>query len=262
MHKINFFESGKGYPLVLIHGFCESNKIWTGLSQELSDEFRVICPDLPGFGKSPLPEKTFTLDQIGELLVHWLKDLGIKRCMVIGHSLGGYIALEMLRRFDGFVQSIVLFNSTAFGDPDDKKENRNKLIGFIREYGVEPFLKTFVPSLFYPPTATEYQHIIEQITRDGASISPEAVMYYAAAMRDRPDSTDLLIKYGERIFLIAGEFDQNVPLEKSKIIASHLPKNHAQIMPESAHMSVFEQSEQSCRAVRTFARQHSSHHDS
>ncbi len=254
MQQINFFESGSGFPIVFIHGYCESNKIWEGISHKLSDEFRIICPDLPGFGKSPLPEKPFTLDQIGKTLVEWLREMEIKSCLVVGHSLGGYIALEVLRNFPDFAKSIVLFNSSAFGDSDDKKENRNKLIGFIEEYGVEPFLKTFVPSLFYPPTASQYQLVIDQITKAGSSISPAAVMHYAAAMRDRPDSTDLLERYADRIFLIAGEFDQNVPLEKSKEIATWLPKDHAEFIPESAHMSVFEQRVLSYQAVRKFAR--------
>jgi pimeloyl-ACP methyl ester carboxylesterase len=192
MLKINFFESGRGYPLVFIHGFCESNKIWTDLSTHLSDEYRIICPDLPGFGKSTLPGQGFTLEQIADQLVDWLKSLEISECIAIGHSLGGYIALEMLRKHQEFVKAIGLFNSSAFEDSEDKKENRNKLIQFIDNNGVAPFLKTFVPSLFYPPTSKHYQHIIDEIEKDGLSIKPESVMRYAAAMRDRRDGTDLL----------------------------------------------------------------------
>jgi len=252
MQKINFFESGQGFPLVFIHGFCESNKIWNDLARELSEEYRIICPDLPGFGKSALPGKAFSLEQIGDTLVDWLKSQQITECIVIGHSLGGYISLEILRKHHEFVKSIGLFNSSAFADPPDKKENRNKLIDFINNNGVAPFLKTFVPSLFYPPTSKKYQGIIDDIEKDGLSIKPESVMAYAAAMRDRMDSSDLLKKYPDKIMLIAGEHDQNVPLDKTREMAGYLPSAHTYIMPESAHMSIFEQSKHCYEAIRTF----------
>ncbi len=254
MQMINFFDSGKGFPLVFLHGYCESNKIWEDLSRELSDEFRVICPDLPGFGKSPLPSHHFSLAQIGDHLINWIKEIGIEQCIVVGHSLGGYISLEILRKHQDFVKSIVLFNSSAFADSEDKKENRNKLIGFINEYGVAPFLSTFVPSLFYPPTAHDFAEVIKRITEDGLSIAPEAVTLYAEAMRDRDDSMELLHKYPEKILLIAGEHDQNVPLEKTKKMAKYLPEGQVFIIPDSAHMSLFEQSNICYSAIRNFAR--------
>lgn len=254
MQHINFFDSGKGFPLVFLHGFCESNKIWQDLSRELSDEFRIVCPDLPGFGKSPLPDQQFSLEQIGDIIVQWLKDSGMKQCMVIGHSLGGYISQEILRKHPDFAHSIGLLNSAAFADAEEKKENRNKLIGFIHEQGVAPFLKTFVPSLFYPPTAERFAAVIDQITEDGLMIKPETVTHYAAAMRDRRDSIDLLKNYPEKILLISGEHDQNVPLEKTLKMAKYLPESQVHIIPESAHMSLFEQSQMCYDAIRSFAR--------
>lgn len=254
MHQLFFFESGKGFPVVFIHGFCESSNIWKSLSNELSEEFRIICPDLPGFGESPLPEDAFSLEDIGDSIVSWLKSLGIEQCIVIGHSLGGYIALEILKKHPDFTQSIGLFNSSAFADSEEKKANRNKLIEFIGKYGVEPFLKTFVPSLFYTATAEKHQKTIEEISSKGLLIKPESVKNYAAAMRDRQDSKALLEKYHDRILLIAGEYDQNVPLQKSKEMSVILDSGNAHIIPDSAHMSLFEQSDLCYEVLRNFLR--------
>jgi len=254
MQHLFFYESGKGFPVVFLHGFCESNLIWKDLSDELSDEFRIICPDLPGFGQSPLPENEFSLEEIGDTIIAWLKEKGITECIVIGHSLGGYISLEILRKHHDFVKAIGLFNSSAIADTEDKKVIRNKLIEFIDGYGVEPFLKTFVPSLFYPPTAERHEKTIEEISAKGLLIKPDAVKNYAAAMRDRLDSIDLLKKYHDRIMLIAGEFDQNVPLATSKEMAGILDIGNAHILPDSAHMSLFEQSDLCYDAIRKFVR--------
>ncbi len=252
MQEFFFYETGKGFPVVFLHGFCESNQIWNNLSDELSNTFRIICPDLPGFGQSPLPDHKFSLEEIGDSIVSWLKGKDISKCIVIGHSLGGYISLEILRKHPDFVNAIGLFNSSAFGDAEDKKENRSKLIEFIDGYGVEPFIKTFVPSLFYPETAKKHQKTIKEISEQGLKVNPESVKNYAAAMRDREDSMDLIKKHHDRILLIAGEFDQNVPIEKSKEMAGFLDNGNSHILPFSAHMSLFEQSDMCYLAIRKF----------
>ena len=258
MKPVHFYETGTGYPLVFLHGFCESGSLWKELSEVLSDEFRIICPDLPGFGQSPLPDKEFSLTDIANQLATWLKNLGIEKCIVIGHSLGGYVSLEMLRHHGELVKGIGLFNSSAYDDPADKKENRNKLIAFIGENGVAPFLKTFVPSLFYHERAYEHRATIENIRKEGLSIKPESVMSYAAAMRDRVSSIDLLESNPDLILLISGEEDQNVPIDISRQMGKLLNNENVHFMPESAHMSVFEHRDLSYDAIRSFARKFSS----
>ncbi len=241
-------------PIVLIHGFCEYSTLWKSLSKELSNDFRIFCPDLPGFGKSPLPKGDFSLEQIGDQIVSWLKSLGIEQCIVIGHSLGGYISLEVLRKYPDFFKEIGLINSSVFEDSIDKKENRNKLIEFIGNNGVDSFIKTFVPSLFYPKTVNLHSKIIELIREEGKLIKSESVVKYAAAMRDRRDSMDLLKIYKKRVLLISGEFDQNIPLETSKRMAQILNQKNAHIIPESGHMSIFEKSELCYAIIKTFVK--------
>jgi len=254
MPQIHYYEEGEGPPIVLLHGFCESNTFWHTLSHELASQFRVICPDLPGFGKSPMSIQGFTLEKISDILVEWIKDLGIQKCVVIGHSLGGYISLEILRKYPNFVNGIGLLNSSAFEDSADKKANRNKLIDFIKKNNVAPFLSTFVPSLFYPNTIANHQNIIDQLRTEGKSIASKSVINYAAAMRDRVDSIDLITQHPDRILLISGEFDQNVPLETSRKMAGFLNEQNVHIVPESAHMSLFEQSEICYTAIERFVK--------
>ena len=252
MPQLHFYKSGAGFPVLLLHGFCESGSYWRPLSNELSKKFQIICPDLHGFGLSPLPSEAFSLEYIAELLVAWAKSSGISSCIIIGHSMGGYISLEILRKYPDFVKGIGLLNSSAFEDPPDKKENRNKLIELIKKNGVASFLSTFVPSLFYPENLSAHQGIIDELRKEGLSIAPETVMSYAAAMRDRVDSIDLLKKNHDRILLISGKYDQNVPLEKSKAMAKHLANENVHIIPDSAHMSLFEQPELCYDAITTF----------
>ncbi len=250
---MHFEEAGEGFPVVLIHGFCETNYIWNRFRKDLSDEFRVICPDLPGFGQTPLCPTPFQLTDIADQLNEWLHSMGIDRCVTIGHSLGGYITLELARRHPERLKGFGLFNSSAFSDPPEKKENRDKLIQFIKKEGVQPFIKTFVPSLFYHPTASQFEEEISRLKELGSETSPEAVIAYTAAMRDRKDNLDLIKQNGENVLLISGEEDQNVPVELSRKMAKWLLPENVYILEGSAHMSMFEKKDVTITAIRKFA---------
>ncbi len=254
MADIYFEESGSGFPLVLIHGFCETSFIWKRFREALSDEFRVITPDLPGFGKSPLCPTPFRLSDIADQLEEWLSGLNIPAGVVIGHSLGGYITLELARRHRSRLAGFGLFNSSAFPDTPEKRENRNKLIEFIEKEGVAPFIKTFVPSLFYPPTVSRHEEVISKIKDIGTKTGKKTVIAYSAAMRDRNDNTELLKANREDVLLISGAEDQNVPLAAAREMARWLVPENVHILDATAHMSMFEKEEETMKIVRTFTR--------
>ena len=90
---LHFFEKGQGHPLIFLHGFCESGEMWRYFVDSLSTQYRVLCPDLPGFGNSPLTSPITSLEQVALQLEEWLDALQIQNPIVMGHSLGGYVAL-------------------------------------------------------------------------------------------------------------------------------------------------------------------------
>jgi pimeloyl-ACP methyl ester carboxylesterase len=253
MPPIFYTEYGKGFPIVLLHGFCETQEIWDGIGQDLSDEFRVIAPDLPGFGKSPLPTGDLSLVHVADLLSEWLDAIHIEQCILIGHSLGGYVTLAFANKYPQYLKAFGLFNSSAMADGPEKRANRDKLIEFIRNEGVGLFIRTFVPSLFYPERVHEFRDVVERIKYLGAETDPETVIAYASAMKNRPDLTELLTRYSDKVLLIAGMEDQNVPLAVSQRMARSLDQRHVHILPETAHMTMFEQKDAAAGGIRSFA---------
>jgi pimeloyl-ACP methyl ester carboxylesterase len=252
MSSIFYVESGNGYPVIFLHGFCETNSLWDEFRDVFSEHYRVICPDLPGFGKSALPENPVSLDGIAAILIDWLKNLGIKKCIIVGHSLGGYITLAIQRAAPDFMDGFCLFNSTAFEDSEEKKNNRTKLIDFIEREGVIAFIPTFIPSLFHPDRIEEFALVMKMLRGEALQTAPESVQKYAAAMRDRSDSFELLKKSSQKALLISGENDISVSLEAAKRMASVLPAGRANILPNTAHMAMFEQKETSIEILRSF----------
>ena len=121
-------EHGSGEPILLIHGFPFHLEIWNGFSERLSDKFKVITVDLPGFGKSaPLPSP-FSLEQVANTLIGFLREKNLRKVNLVGHSLGGYVALAMIKSNPELFASLVLFHSTAYADSAEKKASRSKVV--------------------------------------------------------------------------------------------------------------------------------------
>ena len=95
---LHFFEKGQGHPLLFLHGFCESGEMWHYLADSLSTQYRVICPDLPGFGNSELTHPIQSLEEVAEQLEAWMQAEQIQNPIVLGHSLGGYVALAFFKK--------------------------------------------------------------------------------------------------------------------------------------------------------------------
>lgn len=243
-------DRGSGFPIVLLHGFCENHKIWDGFADDLSLNYRVITPDLPGFGKSKLPSNAFTIDDIADQMLVWLHESGIQNSILIGHSLGGYITLAMARKKVDAFSGIGLFHSTAFADSDEKKANRDKTIDFVQKNGVAPFAITFVQGLFHDDKG-EY---LTKVNKMAAETTPETVISYTKAMRDREPSVEFLRSLPIYLLIIAGIHDSIIPLAVSKQLSELPPKVIYQTLEHSAHMGMLEDRLGALNAIREFSR--------
>ena len=234
--------------MVLIHGFCETHEIWNRFADNLSDTFRMLLPDLPGFGRSPLPRRSFTIQDIGMSMLGWLDELHLDRPVIIGHSLGGYVTMAMVDRQPDRFPGFGLFHSTAYDDSEEKKENRNKVIAFVKRNGVQPFIDSFVPGLFYQK-GNPHEMEIHQI----ASRTPaETLIAYSAAMRDRPTQLALLESFPKPILMIAGEHDASIPYDQSSAQSSLMRFPLFFGLKDAGHMGMFENEPKSIKIVKDF----------
>jgi pimeloyl-ACP methyl ester carboxylesterase len=239
---------GNGFPVVLLHGFCETHEIWKDFAPPLASQFTVISIDLPGFGKSALLPSFFTLTDVAKSINKLLEALHINSCVLIGHSLGGYVSLAMVEnqpeRFKGFG----LFHSTAYADTDEKKISRNKVIEFVEANGVEPFIKSFVPPLFY----NQQNPSIPWAVSIGLQTKPETLIAYTAAMRDRPDRTSVLKTFKRPILFIAGEKDTVVSEAAIKSQAEIASTPYVFVIRAVGHMGMVEHGQATLQSVITF----------
>lgn len=247
---IHFFEKGSGQPLVLIHGFCESGRMWNYFAEKLSSHFRVICPDLPGFGDSLIFGNQITLEEVAVQLEEWMEENQIQDPIVIGHSLGGYVALALLELMGSRLKAIGLFHSTAFPDDEEKKGMRNRTIVFLQKNGVEKFVTSFVPPLFPENRREELASEIQAAIEDAKRSSLDGLIAFAGAMRDRKDRVEILRNFAGPKLLIAGTEDGAVKIEASR--AQQDAFSHYIELQGVGHMGMVEEREKTVEVVREF----------
>jgi pimeloyl-ACP methyl ester carboxylesterase len=248
MRPLFYKDQGTGFPLVLLHGFCETHQIWDGLAKELAKDFRVITPDLPGFGKSQLPATPFTMDDIGSRLIDWLAEKKIVKPVIIGHSLGGYVALAMAEKNPDSISGLGLFHSTAFADSEEKKTNRDKTIAFVQKNGVAPFVETFVPGLFHQ----KENPAIDFVKEIALTTPVDTLISYSLAMRDRPSREGFLRSFRGNVLVVAGMYDSVIPFSMLQHISKLTSKTMFCPLENTGHMGMFENGPEAVVAIRKF----------
>jgi pimeloyl-ACP methyl ester carboxylesterase len=247
---IFYKKSGSGLPVVLLHGFPMHCDVWNAYSEKLSNSFTVYTPDLPGFGNSPMLPGDFNLQDVAERMIRWIKEMEIVRPSIIGHSMGGYVALEMVRKAPELFSGLGLFHSTAMADTPEKKDSRTKVIQFINENGVLAFTSNFIQPLF----ADQNHPAISVVREITTQSSAETVKGYTKAMRDRRDNRDVLTSFPGPVLIIGGDQDKGIPAETLHQQGLLNRKTSVHILPDTGHMGMFEKPEETLAMVRSFLR--------
>jgi pimeloyl-ACP methyl ester carboxylesterase len=250
---IFYTDQGKGYPVIFIHGFCETHEIWDSFSKKLAKDFRIICLDLPGFGLSKLLAADFSIADVATKLSTLLAALKIEKCIAVGHSLGGYVTLAMAAQYPTILKAFGLFHSTAYPDTEERKASRNKVIEFVSNHGVAPFIESFIPPLFYDQSNPH----IKQLVKLASRTQSKTLIAYVKAMRDRPDRTRVLEEFKRPILFIGGEKDAGISPESVKKQANLAAKATLNILPKVAHVGMFEDEKATLRLVKDFLKKSS-----
>jgi pimeloyl-ACP methyl ester carboxylesterase len=240
--KIFYRIIGNGKPVILLHGFGEDGSIWQNQIEFLKNHFQLIIPDLPGSGQSAVISNQLVvgIEVYAEAVRLILLDEKMDNCVIIGHSMGGYITLALAEKYPHLVKAFGLFHSSAFADSEEKKATRLKAIEFIKNNGAYEFLKTSIPGLFLNPE--NYQPCINLVEK-AKHFTAEALIQYYQAMVARPNRTEVLKNFAGPILFIIGEHDKAVPFEQS-MQQCYLPaQSHIHILRNSAHMGMWEEVE-------------------
>lgn len=249
--EVHYSKTGSGLPVVLLHGFAEDSNIWKGIVQALENSYQLLLPDLPGSGKSPIiNQPTAGLEIFAEMVNALLIEEGIDQCVLIGHSMGGYITLAFAEKYPEKLRAFGLFHSSAFADDEEKVETRKKAIKSITENGPMAFLKTSIPGLFRDPESSDAD--IAELLNSGKNFTGEALIQYYEAMINRPDRTKVLQDAKVPVLMILGEHDKAVPFESGLRQTNLATQTHVHIFRQSAHMGMLEEAEKARKVLGEF----------
>lgn len=222
---------GTGTAVVLLHGFAEDGSTWDNLLAPLSARCRLIIPNLPAAS---------SIEDLATAVKALLDHLGIDKCIMIGHSMGGYIALAFAEKYPDRLTAFGLFHSTAYPDSEEKKAIRRKSIDFIRKNGADLFIRQSTPGLFGQYTHQHHPQLIDAMIDRYATFSPDTLIAWYQAMITRPDRTAVLREFHGPILFIIGEEDTIIPLHGA-LEQSHLPAvSHIHLVKNTGHEGMHE----------------------
>ncbi|HEY7087286.1 MAG TPA: alpha/beta hydrolase [Tepidisphaeraceae bacterium] len=250
--NLHYVDRGHGTPVLLVHGFPLDSRMWDAQIEALSDHYRIIAPDLRGFGQSA-STNPFTMDSLADDLHALLKELGALPAMVGGLSMGGYVTLAYARKYPNDLRAIGLIDTRSEGDNEQGKQNRNRLIQLVREKGSTAIADEMLPKLVAEETLKRRQDITHKLRRIMESQTPKTIENALAAMRDRPDRTPDLPNISVPTLIVVGEQDAITPPSLSEAMSKQLKHSTLSVIRRAGHMSPMEQPQDVTTAFRGFA---------
>lgn len=248
---LHYRVQGHGPWVILLHGFLESIEIWNDLSLELSSSFSLLMVDLPGHGRSGLNGEEQPLPLMGAAVRALMSQLNITDFILCGHSMGGYVSLEIARELPSQTKGLILLHSHAAPDDDTAKENRLRTINIVRS-NHSNFIHSFIPDLFAEVNKDRLSDQIGRLKNRAASISGKAIIAALQGMRDRESSLDILMNASFPVYFIVGKDDSRMPYEKI-VAQSMLPRHSEMLLLENVgHMGFLEAPEVIFPAIRHF----------
>jgi len=252
-NKIHFTDQGEGKTLVLLHGFTESGKIWKNFVKELVTDFRVIVIDLPGHGKSEGLGGIHTMELQAEVVHQVLKARKVRKCIMIGHSMGGYVTLAFAGKYPEMLKGFCLFHSHAFADSQQDKENRERTIRLVNEdkFG---FITQFISGLFPEEVLQKHDKEIKRLIRRAGKMQKENIVAALEGMKERYDQTLVLKTTSLPVLFILGLKDTKAPVARLWEMISLPAYSESLILRETGHMGYIEEPEKTLAAIRMFAK--------
>ena len=246
-----FDDIGSGVPVVLLHAFPLSREMWQPQRGILADTCRLITPDLPGFGDSPLLGDTFSVDGMADAVAETLDALGVTDPVILGGlSMGGYVAFAFARKYPERLRGLILADTRAEPDDDAAKANRDKMIGLAATSPASAIIEQMLPKLLCPTTHARRPDLVEHVRRMGSAQRPASIIAALQMLRNRPDSRPTLGTVRVPTLVLVGREDVLTPPSMAESMAAGIAGAKLILLEEAGHLSNLEQPIEFSEAVR------------
>jgi pimeloyl-ACP methyl ester carboxylesterase len=240
---------GSGPAVLLVHGYPVDRTLWRAQLADL-DGWRRIAPDLRGLGRSDAPDLGYSMATYAEDLAALLDALGEEDVVMVGLSMGGYVAFEFLRRYRARVRALVLMGTRAEPDSPEGKRARDAAAALARDGGARAVADQMLPRVL---SAGAQEEVVAEVRRMMEAAPVPGIVGALGAMRDRPDSTALLPGLGGLpTLVVVGEDDAFTPPVAARAMADAIPGAQFAVLPGAGHFPPIERPAETTRVLREF----------
>ncbi|MBK7134100.1 MAG: alpha/beta hydrolase [Bacteroidales bacterium] len=247
--KINYNDSGKGIPIVLLHGYLESSEVWNGFGEKLASEFRVISIDLPGHGNSEVIGDVHTMELMASIVKDLIDNLGLKKVFLVGHSLGGYVTLAFLEYFPEYLIGYSLFHSQPLPDTPEAIEKRMREIAIVIAGKKHLMYPDNVTRMFATSNLDKFSVALQRSKDIASGIPGKGIIAALQGMIQRPSRLTFMEEGRVPCLWILGSMDSYIPVDavQKKV---RLPGNATVVvLQNSGHLGFIEEEELSLKTI-------------
>ncbi len=252
---IHYEAQGSGLPLLFIHGFPLSRMIWQPQAQALHQEFHVITPDLRGHGESAAPAGFYEMQTFADDLLALLQHLQCGPAILIGHSMGGYIAFAFLRQYPEWVKGLVLVSTRAAADSPEGKAGREALAQAVEKANsAAPVVAKMLTNMIAPASIAADPNLKTEVERIMSHTSLNGLAGGLRGMATRADAQDLLAAVHVPTLIIAGAADALIPPTESENMAKAISGAQLHLIEGAGHLPSLEKPEEMNRVLQAWLR--------
>ncbi len=239
---ISYDDIGEGgIPIIFLHGYPFDKTMWHGQIDFLKTSHRAIACDIRGFGKSKDEESTLSIDLFGDDLMQFMDQLNIDKAIICGLSMGGYLALNVMKRFPSHFEALILCDTQCIADTTEGKEKRYKTIEEIEAEGVTNFNEGFIKKVFHKDSIKNKTKLVEQLRNVVFTNSKNIITKGFAALAEHSETCSSLSKISIPTLIICGREDQVTPLAQSEFMNKNIKGSILHIIDNAGHVSNLEQ---------------------
>jgi pimeloyl-ACP methyl ester carboxylesterase len=237
--EIGYADAGSGLPVLFIHGFPHNRTLWAPQLSALVDRCRCIAVDLRGFGESTIGPP-YSMDVYADDVASLLDRLAIPQAVIVGLSMGGYVAFALWRRHRARVRGLLLAGTRAGADSAETREKRSQMIALARAKGSAAVADSMITGMVGKTTRQRHPEIVDAVHAMLESAPVEGIVGALDAMRERPDSTPTLATIDVPTLIVVGDDDVLTPVAESRAMQAGIAGSRVEVLSGAGHVSNIE----------------------
>jgi pimeloyl-ACP methyl ester carboxylesterase len=249
-----FEEAGEGTPVLLLHGFPFNRDLFAPVLPALAQVAKVVACDLPGFGASPPLPPGFSLADMARKVLAWAQEKELSPFVLVGHSMGGYVALEVAAQAPSSLLGLVLLASHANADSPEAYARRQEGIAWLQAGQRQKFLLDFLRRLVGRTTQERFPRLLQELEAMTSAVPDQVLAGCLQAMALRRDHRQTLAQLPVPLLVLVGEEDPLISQEVAAATAALAPQGQLALVPQAGHLPTLEMPVATAEILARFCR--------